>query len=113
KDTSDFRDLLDDFMPLKINRFEANHGEIHYIDETSSPKLDLFLDNAHILAQNLSSVRDTSLLPASVDANAHVYGGQLDLHVRMNPLDDIFDLSAELKETNLPEFNEFFQAYVN
>jgi hypothetical protein len=113
KDTSDFKDILDDFMPLKINRFEVNQGAIHYIDENSSPKVDLFLDQAHILAQNLSSVQDTSLLPSKVDATANVYGGQLFLHVRLNPLDNIFDLSAELKDTKLPEFNEFFQAYAN
>lgn len=113
KDTSDFRDLLDDFMPLKINRFEVNQGEIHYIDETSSPRLDLFLDKAHILAQNLSSVQDTALLPARVDASAHMYGGTINLNVKLNPLKDIFDMSAELKDMNLPEFNEFFQAYAS
>ncbi len=113
KDTTDFKDILKDFMPLKINRFEVNQGEIHYIDESSSPKLDLFLDRAHILAQNLSSVQDTSLLPAKVDAHAHVYGGLLALNVKLNPLDNIFDMSAELKNTNLTEFNEFFQAYAN
>lgn len=113
KDTSDFKDILKDFMPLKINRFEVSQGEIHYIDQTSSPKLDLFLDQAHILAQNLSSVQDTSLLPSKVDASANVYGGKLNLNVRMNPLENIFDLSAELNDTKLTEFNEFFQAYAN
>lgn len=113
KDTSDFKEILNDFMPLKINRFEVKQGEIHYMDENSSPKLDLFLDQAYILAQNLSSVQDTAILPALVDANANVYGGKLDLKVRLNPLENIFDMSAELKNTNLPEFNEFFQAYAN
>ena len=113
KDTNDLKSILDDFMPLKINRFEVNQGEIHYIDETSSPKLDLMLDQAYILAENLSSVQDTSVLPAKVNANANVYGGRLDLNVKLNPLENIFDLSAELKEMNLPEFNEFFQAYAS
>lgn len=113
KDTTDFKEILDDFMPLKINRFEVNQGEIHYIDETSSPKLDLFLDQAYILAQNLSTVQDTSDLPSRIGANAKVYGGTITLDVKLNALDNIFDMSAELKDMNLPEFNEFFQAYAS
>src|SRR6478735_8717371 len=41
KDTSDFRKVLKDFMPLKINRFEINNGDIHYVDNTATPKVDV------------------------------------------------------------------------
>ncbi|HEY1054667.1 MAG TPA: hypothetical protein VGE24_06010, partial [Emticicia sp.] len=36
-DTSDFRDLIKDLMPLKVNHFEINNGQIHYIDQNTKP----------------------------------------------------------------------------
>src|ERR1035437_4063214 len=61
KDTSDFRKLLKDFMPLKLNRFEVNNGALHYADYSSKPKVDVSLKQTHILAINLSSVTDANI----------------------------------------------------
>ncbi|MDZ4758943.1 MAG: DUF748 domain-containing protein [Bacteroidota bacterium] len=115
KDTTDFRQVLDKFMPLKINRFEIMNGKIQYIDSTSKPIVNIMMDQTHVLAENLSSVRDTALLPARVTANANVYKGTLSFNMKMNPLADklTFDMNAELKNTNLPELNNFFKAYAN
>lgn len=113
KDTTDFKKVLDGLMPLKINKFEILNGSVHYRDESTSPVLDVKMDQLNVLAQNLSSVRDTSLLPASIRATANVYKGTLAVNVKLDPLadDPTFDLNAELQNTSLPEFNEFFQAY--
>ena len=115
KDTNDFRKVLKKSMPLKINRFEVFNGKIQYIDSTSTPKVNIAMTGTHILAQNLSSVQDTALLPATVIASADVYKGKLDFKMKMNPLADkpTFDMNAELKNTNLPELNDFFKAYAN
>jgi len=115
KDTSDFRQVLKTFMPLKINRFEIINGEIQYIDSTSTPKVNIAMTSTHVLAQNLSSVQDTALLPATIIATADVYKGKLNFKMKMNPLADnpTFDMNAELKNTNLPELNDFFKAYAN
>lgn len=113
KDTVDFRTVLKTFMPLKINRFEIHNGQIQYIDSTSSPKVNVALTEAHILAQNLSSVADTALLPATVDASANVYKGHLDLKMKLDLLAEqpTFDLNAEIKDINLPALNDFLKAY--
>jgi hypothetical protein len=114
QDTSDFRDLLNKFMPLHINRFEINRGEIAYQDSTSKPVVSIEMTNVHLLAQNLRSVYDADvLLPATIDANAYLYRGNLDFKMRLNPLAKYptFDMNAELTNTNLPELNEFFKAY--
>ncbi len=113
KDTNDFRKVLKSFMPLKINRFEIINGKIQYIDATSAPKVNIAMVNTHILAQNLSSVQDTALLPATVVASADVYKGKLNFKMKMNPLSrtPTFDMNAELKNTNLPEMNDFLKAY--
>lgn len=113
KDTTDFKAVLKDLMPLNINKFEIVDGSVHYRDESTKPIVDVKLDNLDVIALNLSSVQDTALLPATIDASANVYKGTFVMNIKLDPLadDPTFDLNAELKNTNLPEFNEFFQAY--
>jgi hypothetical protein len=114
KDSASFKDLLDGFMPLQINRVEVNNGAIRYADKGSKPPVDIAMTSVYVLAQNLRNSYDsTVLLPARVTASAAVYGGVLDFNLKLNPLADnpTFDLNTELKDTNLVELNEFFQAY--
>ncbi|MEP6794357.1 MAG: DUF748 domain-containing protein [Saprospiraceae bacterium] len=113
KDTNDFRHMLRTFTPIKVNRVEVLYGKIGYLDNTVSPVVDVHLDNAHILAKNLSNVVDTTLLPANVEANADVYGGRLDFNMRIDALadDPTYDMNAELQNANLIRFNDFFKAY--
>lgn len=114
KDTTDFRKLLEDFMPLKINRFEVHDGIIHYADNTSKPKIDISLKKTHILALNLRSIVDNKVeLPSTITAEAEAYEGTLTLNMKLNALADktTFDLNAEMKNTNLVLLNDFFKAY--
>lgn len=113
-DSTDFRTLLDDFMPLEINRFEIKTGNVHYVDSTSAPKVDVQLSNLHLVALNLKNSYDSSsLLPARVTASAELYEGTLGLALKINPLAPrpTFDMNVELKDTNLVLLNDFFQAY--
>jgi hypothetical protein len=112
-DTDDFRHVLKKLMPLKVNRFEVNGGTIQYIDSSANPLVNLYMTNTHILAQNLSNVKDTAALPAKVAATANVYQGTVDFNMRINALAEAptFDMDMELKNTSLPEFNDFFKAY--
>lgn len=113
KDTSDFRNVINKFMPLDINTLEIHYGIIKYIDKTSNPKVDIEMNNAHILAENLTTVKGGSTLPSTVTASADVYEGTLDLNIRLDPFakDPTFDLNTELKNTDLPKLNDFFKAY--
>ncbi len=116
KDTNDFRKVLKDFMPLKINRFEVNDGSIHYVDAGASPKVDIYLQQAHVVAENLKNVEDTKTeLPSPVTATANVYGGTFSLNMKMDALaaHTTFDLNAEIKNANLAQLNDFFKAYGN
>ena len=113
-DSSSFKDLKEDLIPLQINRVEINDGTIKYKDNFSKPKVDIALTDAYILALNLRNSYDSAaILPASVKAKAKVYEGDFDLNVKLNPLAEYptFDLNTELKNTNLVKLNEFFQAY--
>ena len=114
KDTNDFRKVLKDFMPLKVNRFEVNDGSIHYVDAGATPKVDISIQQAHIVAENLKNVEDNKTeLPSPVIATANVYGGTLSLNMKMDALAQRtrFDLNAEIKNANLVSFNDFLKAY--
>lgn len=115
KDTNDFRKMLKTFTPFKVNRFEVFDGKIAYLDETVSPVVDVQLDNTHILARNLSNVVDTTLLPANVQANADVYGGNLTFNMRIDALAEhpTYDMNAEIKGADLTRLNDFFKAYAD
>ncbi|MGG7665392.1 DUF748 domain-containing protein [Dyadobacter sp. BHUBP1] len=114
KDSADFRKILDQFMPLNINRCELRGGAIQYKDFSSKPNVDIAMTNVNLLAQNLRNSYDSSaVLPATIHATADVYEGKLRFDARLNPLANAptFDMSAELTHTNLVKLNDFFQAY--
>ncbi|UAY53072.1 DUF748 domain-containing protein [Ferruginibacter albus] len=114
KDTNSFQKVLKDFMPLKINRFEINNGSIHYVDAGASPKVDISLQQLHVLAENLTNVENGKVeLPSTLAATANVYGGTLALNMKMDFLSEKtrFDLNADVKNVNLALLNDFLKAY--
>ena len=103
-------------MPLKVNRFEVNNGELHYTDNTGKQKVDVALKETYILALNLSNVVDKTIeLPSTVTARAKAYEGTLTFNMKLNALNEqpTFDLNAELKNTNLVLLNSFLKTYGN
>lgn len=114
QDSTDFRQVLEEFMPLDINRLEFKDSRLQYIDNTSRPKVNISMTDVDLVALNLRNSYDSAaVLPARITADATVYEGTLDVDMKLNPLADVptFDLNAEWKNTNLVKLNEFFQAY--
>lgn len=114
KDSSDFRETLRDFMPLKINRLEFRNSRLQYTDQTSDPPVDVTMTDVDVIALNLRNSYDSAaVLPARIDAQATIYDGRLDMTMKLNPLAEVptFDLNAEWRHTNLVKLNDFFQAY--
>ncbi len=113
---SSWTDVVGNLMPLKINRFEINDGEIHYRDYHSDPKIDIFTKQVHIVAENLTNAKHTKeLLPSTAEATAAVYGGHASLHMKLNVLSDIpvFEAKAELVSLDITNLNNFLTAYGN
>jgi hypothetical protein len=114
KDTNDFRKILKSFMPLKVNRLEIHKGSIHYLDETASPKIDLFLSETEAVATNLRNSEGTNeKLPSTLKAKAKTYGGTINLDMKLDGLkkQPTFDLTAEIENADLTQVNDFFKAY--
>lgn len=114
-DSNDFRLMLKTFTPIKVNNVEVFGGKIQFIDNSVTPAVDIFLDNAHVMASNLSNVEDTTLLPASITATADVYEGKMNFNMRINALSIVptYDVNVEIKNANLVKLNTFFKAYAD
>lgn len=116
EDTASLGDLLKDFMPLRINRLALMEGRIAYVDPGSTPPLHLKLTEVYATARNLSSVKDEEkLLPATIEADAMLYGGPLRFNMAMDPLSrtNLWDMDLRVEGMRLPEVNDFFQAYAD
>jgi len=116
RDSSYFKKLKDDFMPLRVNRLEVKNGNIRYRDNGSKPTVDIAMTNTFLIAENLRNAYDSSvLLPAKVAAQGSIYDGSIELNIRFNPLsvDPAFDMNASWKNTDLVQLNDFFQAYAD
>lgn len=114
QDSTDFRKVLEEFMPLEINRLEFRNSTLQYIDNTSKPRVNISMTDVDVVARNLRNSYDsTDVLPARIDAQATVYDGRLDVAMNLNPLAEVptFDMNASWKNTNLVKLNDFFQAY--
>jgi hypothetical protein len=101
-------------MPLKLNKFEINDGEIHYRDFHSKPEFDIFTKKVHILAENLSNAdKNKEVLPSTITATADVYGGKVSASMKMDALarTPTFDGKAKLEGLNLANLNNFIDAF--
>lgn len=110
----DWTEVVDELMPLRINRFEVTHGSIHYRDFHSTPRVDMALGNVYVLATNLTNADDKgTLLPATVYGTGTLYEGNVTLNMRLNPLNKtpLFDMNAALTTMNLKNLNDFLKAY--
>ncbi|MEW6468895.1 MAG: DUF748 domain-containing protein [Bacteroidota bacterium] len=116
EDTADFRKVIRGLMPLSINRFEVSNGQVHFIDPTRQPVIDVSMKNVQITADNLSNVNDSArLLPAGMRFDADAYGGHMAVNVKFDALNKVptFDMNAELRELDLTQLNDFLRAYGN
>lgn len=115
-DTADFAQLVDDLMPVTINRFDIHNGEIHYRDLEASPKLDIAMKNINVTATNLTNVTDSKeLLPATLKATGEAYQGKFTLNMKFDGLAKVptFDMNTEMKNLNLVLLNDMLREYGN
>ena len=113
---NDWTKVVDNLLPVKLNRFQVNNGKIHYRDFHSSPRVNIEAGEVHILAENLTNAGQIkNTLPSTVKASATVYNGTVNLDMKINPLTTIptFDLNAWLSPVKITAMNDFLQAYGN
>ncbi len=114
KDSTDFIELIKDFVPLDINRFKVNNGEVHYIDPAAKPLVDVPLTAIYLEGRGLTNKPKAGvLLPASIDMSAALYDGGMNIAIKLDPLNKVptFDLNGTLTKTELVYLNPFFTEY--
>lgn len=114
QDTTDFKEVIKKLMPLTINHFKINNGQIHFCDPYASPAIDVPMKNIQVEAENLSNVNDSNkVLPSSIKATGDVYGGKLTMNVKLNALEKqpTFDLNAGVDNVDMLYLNPFFKKY--
>lgn len=116
EDTISLPTLLKRLVPFTVNSIEINNGTIQFIDKETSPNVDVSMKSVHVRALNLTNIPDRrDSLPSTIAVQAYIYGGNLNVNMKMNPLasNPAFDLNLELKNTNLVLLNDFLKAYGN
>lgn len=114
---TDWRDALEDLVPLKIDRLVVVDGEIHYRDFHRKPKVDVVLDHLAIEVNNLTNSKDLSksrVAQLSVDA-VLMRSGRLSIDGSLDPFAraPTFDLKVRLEKLQIPQLNDFLKAYLN
>ena len=107
--------VIKELFPLDINRFEIVSGSIHYRDFYSTPRVDLKIDQIHLLGYNLTnSKRYAKTLVAKVDFDGRAFeSNHLWIRTQLDPSTAraTFNLSAKLDPVPLEKFNDFSEAY--
>jgi Domain of Unknown Function (DUF748) len=104
-------------FPLKINRFAAHDGEIHYRDFSRNPQVDVVVDRAQMVAVNLTNSKKLSKsLIADIRIEGHpLREGEGRAQISLDPYAarPTFALNLEIKDLPLVKLNDFAKAYGN
>jgi len=107
--------MLQNLTPFKLDRLDIHDGQIHYKDDYSTPKVDLYFSQLGASATNLSNARNQKLpLPAGIVADAKTIGnGHMNFNLQFNPMAPApeYQLQASLTNVDLPALNDFLRAY--
>ncbi|HEY1662343.1 MAG TPA: DUF748 domain-containing protein [Verrucomicrobiae bacterium] len=107
--------MLQNLTPFKLNRLDIHDGQIHYKDDYSTPKVDIYFSQLGVSATNLSNARNQNLpLPAGIVADAKTIGnGHMNFNLQFNPVAPApeYQLQAALTNVDLPAMNDFLRAY--
>lgn len=112
---TDWRSAVDDLVPITINHLAIHHGEVHYRDFSSRPRVDVVASALEVEAIGLSTVHDESdPLPAHIDLRSRVQrSGDLHAIIDLDPWDEqpTMDLAVALEGLRAAELNDFLRAY--
>lgn len=114
-DTKSSKEVVDIFVPITINKFVVENGEIHFRDMTTDPKVDLYIKDFAAQTSNLTNVEKVSKkLYSRWDFSGTLLGnGKMKAHADVASLEKppAFYFSFELKDAQLQMLNDFFRAY--
>src|SRR5690554_645941 len=73
---ADWQQMIQELMPININRFEIISGVISYYDFTTRAQIEVSIENLDLLITNLSNVEKANdKLPSTLNATGSTIGG--------------------------------------
>ena len=104
-------------VPLRINRFEVDQGDLHYYDFHADPQIDMELTNLFVSADNLTNTtRSHDLMPTTVVITGNPFKvGTLDAHLAVNVDLKQPTFSEKVKLEHIPavDLNSFLAKYAS
>ncbi|MFH7019224.1 DUF748 domain-containing protein [Flavobacterium sp. FlaQc-47] len=114
---NDFITAVKKLSPVNINSIEIINGQVHYIDLTSKPNIDIAARQVTATARNLRNIEDkNNKLPSTIVLTATTSGnGKIKSNAKLNALKDIpdFDFNLELERMDLTYLKDFTDAYAD
>ncbi len=114
-DDVDWPERFQEMMTIQINSFTVRDGNVHYMDMGAEPVVDLPVSNLDLEILNITNVEESAEeLPSRIRMTAvSIGGGEVNLEADANFLAEIpdIDLVFEFENVNLPDLNDFFEAY--
>lgn len=102
-------------MPLAINWIEVHNGRVSFQDFSSTPRVDLFVDDLHLKATNVRNVDDAdNPLPSEITMTGNSIGhGRIFVDGRINILRTLPDMAvkAKLESVDLPALNDYTRSF--
>lgn len=108
--------LIPPNLPVVIENFEITDGTVVYIDAVNEPTVELEMNNIEIIGKNLSGHLINRKQPLTeVFLRGTTHGGQLTANVKAWVLEKqpTFDVNMEIERIEMPQLNDFFNAYSN
>lgn len=105
-------------VPMELTRLEVKNTRVRFIDITTDPRVDVGVEDLHIVATDLQNRPEANgdPLPAKIQIDALTTGnGKLHVELQVNPIakQPRFTANFELREMELPPANSFLLAYAN
>lgn len=102
-------------FPIDITYAELTDSQVHFVDESADPKVDLYINHVRATASGLRNrPAKENQLPAHLSLEGDSIGrGRLSISVQAAPLapQPRFQLSLKLIKVSLPALNNFLRSY--
>jgi hypothetical protein len=112
---ADWRKVVRELMPVKVNRVTARGGTIHFRSFRTDPPVDVFLRDVDLVVTNLTNSEDLAedLVARAEFSGTPMNSGRIEAKLAIDPYADqpSFDLDCVLSGVALPQFNDLFRAY--
>ena len=111
----DWTEVIQQLVPIEIDRFETVNGSIHYYDFNSDPKVDVYLSNVDALIRNLNnSGGEGKERLAKLKAHALAMNhADVNLNFNVDPFakKPDFDFDLRLLQLQMARVREYLKAY--